>query len=159
MRGIDGASWNNKWDGAVSDAFQVRKAALEAHPVVNKASDIFANDPSTLYSFNNSQHFRPEISVILCASPLPGNGEGLARKTPADEVNSSKSICVDGSDVVIDRDVGPVLSQDGLAELVLLTKGNCPKRSGSFESKAEPANAAEEVKDFDFIHRRPDARS
>ena len=151
VRGIDGASWNNKWDGAVSDAFQVRKAALEAHPVVNKTSDIFANCPSTLYSFNNSQHFRPEISVIFCASLLPGCGPRLAREPTDNEVNSSISICVDGSDIVIDRDVGPVLSQDGLAELVLLTKGNCPKRSGAFESKAEPSDAAEEVKDVEVF--------
>jgi hypothetical protein len=159
VRGADGASWNNKWDGLVSDAFQVRKAALEAQRLVNKASDIFANDPPTLYSFNNSQHFRPEIAVIVCASPLPGNGEGLARETAADEVNSSISICVDGSNVVVDRCVGPVLSQDGLTEGVLLAEGDCPKRSGSFESEAEPSDAAEEVEDFDFIHRRPDARS
>jgi hypothetical protein len=31
VRGIDGASWNNKWRGLVSETFQVRKAALEAH--------------------------------------------------------------------------------------------------------------------------------
>ena len=147
MRGADGASWNNKWDGAVPDAFQVRKAALEAQWLVNKASDIFANDPPTLYSFNNSQHFRPEISVIFCASLLPGNGEGLARETAADEVNSSKSICVDGSDVVVDRRVGPMLSQDGLAERLSLTECNCSKSSRCFESEAEPSDAAEEVED------------
>ena len=45
VRGINGASWNNKWDGLIPDAFQVRKAALEAQRLVNKASDIFANDP------------------------------------------------------------------------------------------------------------------
>jgi len=46
VRGIDGASWNNKWDGLIADAFQVRKAALEAQFLVNKASHIFPNDPS-----------------------------------------------------------------------------------------------------------------
>tara|TARA_R110000787_G_scaffold3533_1_gene13776 strand:- start:97 stop:366 length:270 start_codon:yes stop_codon:yes gene_type:complete len=45
VRGIDTASWNNKWDGFVAEAFQVRKAALEPHRLVNKTSDILANDP------------------------------------------------------------------------------------------------------------------
>ena len=46
VRGIDGASWNNKWRGLIPEAFQVRKAALEAQRFVNKASHIFPNDPS-----------------------------------------------------------------------------------------------------------------
>ena len=147
VRGIDTASRNNKWDGAVSDAFQVRKAALEAHLLVNKASDIFANDPSRPYVFNKGSHDRPEIAVIFRASLLPGSGPRLAREPTADEVNSSKSICVDGFDVVIDRHVGPVLLQNGLAERLSLAEGHCPKRSGSFESEAEPSDAAEEVED------------
>tara|TARA_A100000172_G_scaffold30464_1_gene18149 strand:- start:133 stop:711 length:579 start_codon:yes stop_codon:yes gene_type:complete len=147
VRGADGASWNNKWDGLVSDAFQVRKAALEAHWLVNKASDIFANDPSTLYRFNNSQHFRPEIAVIFCASLLPGDAPRLAWEPTADKVNSSKSICVDGSNVVVDRRVGPVLSEDGLAKGVPLTECDCSKSSRCFESEAESSDAAEEVED------------
>jgi len=151
VRGIDGASWNNKWDGLVSDAFQVRKAALEAQRLVNKASDIFANDPPTLYSFNNSQHFRPEIAVIFCASLLPGDAPRLTREAADDDINSSKSICADGSNVVVDRRVGPMLSQDGLAERLSLTECDCPKRSGSFESEAEPSDAAEEVEDVEVF--------
>jgi len=46
VRGVNGASWNDKWDGLIPEAFQVRKAALEAHRLVNKASHILANDPS-----------------------------------------------------------------------------------------------------------------
>ena len=40
-----------------------------------------------------------------------------------------------------------MLSEDGLAEGVLFTKGNCPKRSGCFKPKAESSDAAKEVKD------------
>jgi hypothetical protein len=39
-----------------------------------------------------------------------------------------------------------VLSQDGLAEGLSLTEGNCAKSSGSLKSEAEAADAAEEVK-------------
>ena len=40
-----------------------------------------------------------------------------------------------------------MLSQDGLAKVVLLTKGNCPKSSGCFKSEAETSDAAKQVKD------------
>tara|TARA_Y100001934_G_C11908811_1_gene565698 strand:+ start:142 stop:570 length:429 start_codon:yes stop_codon:yes gene_type:complete len=43
VRGIDTASSNNKWDGAVAEAFQVRKAALEPHWLVNKSAHVLAN--------------------------------------------------------------------------------------------------------------------
>jgi hypothetical protein len=102
VRGIDGASWNNKWDGAVAEAFQVRKAALEAQCFVNKASHVFANDPPRPYVFNKGSHDRPEVTVIFCASLLPGDAPRLAREPAAEDVNSSISICVDGSDIIVD---------------------------------------------------------
>ena len=153
VRGIDGASWNNKWDGAVSDAFQVRKAALEAQRFVNKASDIFANDPPRPYVFNKGSHDRPEVAVIFRASLLPGDTPRLAqlREPAADEVNS---ICKGGvlvsfkfSDVVVDWRVRPVLSKDGLAKLVLLAEGDSSKSSRCFKSEAEASDAAEQVED------------
>jgi hypothetical protein len=45
VRDTDAASWSNKWDGLIPEAFQVRKAALEAHWLVTKASHILANEP------------------------------------------------------------------------------------------------------------------
>jgi hypothetical protein len=49
-----------------------------------------------------------------------------------------------------------VFFEDGLAELVSLAEGNGPKRSGSFESEAEPADSAENVENSDFIaHSNP----
>jgi hypothetical protein len=72
VRGVDGASWNNKWDGLVAEVFQIRKAALEAHWLVNKASHILANEIFRSQLCNKASHFRPEITVIFCASLLPG---------------------------------------------------------------------------------------
>jgi hypothetical protein len=95
VRGIDGTSRNNKRLDGVATGFQVRNAAVEAHGLRNKARDIFANDPSRPDSFNNSQHFRPEIAVIFNASALPGRGPWLAKlwEPAADKVNS---ICIGG---------------------------------------------------------------
>jgi hypothetical protein len=44
-----------------------------------------------------------------------------------------------------------VFAEDALGVGVLLTEGNCPKRSGSFKSKAEPSDAAEQVEGADFF--------
>ena len=85
------------------------------------------------------------MAVIRCAFLLPGNGKGLAWVAPCDDVDVAFK--VDGSNVVVDRDVGPMLSQNSLAEGVLLTECDCPKSSCCFESEAKPADAAEEVKD------------
>jgi hypothetical protein len=147
VRGINGASWNNKWRGLIPEAFQVRKTALEAQRLVNKASHILANDPLRPYVCNKGSHDRPEVAVIFCASLLPGCGPRLTWKAAAEDVNSSISICIDGSNVVVDRDIGPVLSEDGLAEGVLLTEGSGAKSSCCFKSEAESSDAREEVED------------
>tara|TARA_R100001082_G_scaffold109224_1_gene85946 strand:- start:1010 stop:1201 length:192 start_codon:yes stop_codon:yes gene_type:complete len=61
------------------------------------------------------------------------------------------SICVDGSDIVVDWCVRPVLSEDGLAEGVLFTESDSLKRSGCFKSEAETSDAAEQVKDSEVF--------
>jgi hypothetical protein len=55
---------------------------------IDDSSNIFANDPSGPLLFNNSQHFRPEIAVIIFASSLPAITEWLARKAPCEQVDS-----------------------------------------------------------------------
>lgn len=50
-------------------------------------------------------------------------------------------------DVWVDGDAGPVLTEDSLAVGVDLTEGDGTESAGSFESKAESADAAEEVED------------
>jgi hypothetical protein len=60
--------------------------------------------------------------------------------------------------IVKDWDFRPVLSQDGLAELVLLAEGDGSEsslRAKSFEGITEPSDSREEVERFDFIHRLP----
>jgi hypothetical protein len=56
---------------------------------------------------------------------------------------------VKASHVVVNRDIWPVLGEDTSAIGIDLAEG-FRSHSGSFEAKAEPSNAAEEVKD---IHR------
>jgi|TARA_R110000824_G_scaffold23708_1_gene84461 hypothetical protein len=75
----------------------------------------------------------------------------LTWKAAANDVNSSKSICRDGADVVEDWRVGPVFAEDGLAIWFSLAEGDCPKRSGSLKSEAKSANPTEEVEDAEVF--------
>jgi hypothetical protein len=87
MSGIDGASWNNKRPAGVAFVFQVRKHFVEAH--VDVSSNIFSNDPSGPCGNHDPTHFRPEMTVIFLAPPLPGETKGLAWVSPANNVNGS----------------------------------------------------------------------
>ena len=97
MSGIDGTSRNNKRPRGVADAFQVRKDIVEFHR--DDSTNIFTNDPSGLGFPNNSQHFRPDRTVIFRASSLPGDTERLARKSPCEQVNPGVVGSVEGEDV------------------------------------------------------------
>lgn len=71
MGGLDGASWNNKRLDFVAFAFQVKYTAFELH--VDEASNVFTNDPRGPCLFDNAEHFRPEIAVIILTSLEPAS--------------------------------------------------------------------------------------
>jgi hypothetical protein len=100
VSGIDGTSRNNKRPRGVADAFQVRKDIVEFHR--DDSSNIFTNDPSGLGFPNNSQHFRPDRTVICLAESLPGDTERLARKSTCEQVNPGVVGSVEGEDVGMD---------------------------------------------------------
>jgi len=66
-----------------------------------------------------------------------GSAVALTRVAACNDI--AGAVEVEASHVVVDRDAGPVLSEDGLAELVLLTERDGSKRSSSFKSKAKPS--------------------
>jgi len=81
MRGVEGASWNNKRPAGVALAFQVRKHLVEAQ--VDVSSNILKNAPSGFSRGGRklsykSHNLRPEMAVIFLASALPGKGKRLA---------------------------------------------------------------------------------
>jgi|ERR1035437_10559243 hypothetical protein len=83
MSGIDGTSRNNNRPCGVADAFQVRKHTVEFH--VDDSRHVLSKNPSWSCLRNNSEHFRPDVTVIFLAPSLPGTTERLARKSPCDE--------------------------------------------------------------------------
>lgn len=87
VRGVDGRSRNNDRPPGVADGFQVRKHRVERQ--IDDASNIFTKHPAGPELRNNSQHFRPEVTVISLASSLPGEGERLAGEAAGNNVNCS----------------------------------------------------------------------
>jgi hypothetical protein len=68
----------------------------------------------------------------------------LAWKSTTDDIGNnsvcSEAVCGKGSDVVIARDIGPVLSQNSARIWFNFTEGNSLHPS-PFKAKAKPANA------------------
>jgi len=83
VRGVDGASRNNNRPCGVADTFQRSKTIVECH--VDDASNVLTKHPTGLEFRHNAEHFRPEETVILVASSLPGTTEWLAGKTAGEE--------------------------------------------------------------------------
>ena len=100
VSGIDGTSRNNKRPRGVADAFQVRKDIVELHR--DDSSNVLTNDPTGVCAVNNSEHFRPERTVIFLAESLPGDAERLTRKSPCEQVNPGVVGAVEGEDVGVD---------------------------------------------------------
>jgi len=146
-----GASWNNKRPAGVAFAFQVRKHLVEAH--VDVTSNIFSNDPSGPEGSHEPMHFRPEVTVIFRASSFPGEGKGLAGVSPCDDVNRSNVICRQAPDIVEDRHIRPVFRQDLAWVFLDLAERDGFKAASGLKPKAEAADTAEQVENFEFaIH-------
>jgi hypothetical protein len=79
----DGTSRNFKRRrDCVTDGRQVSAHLVEYHFVlVINARHIFPNNPSGRNFAYDSKHFRPEMTVISRAPPLPGNGQRVGTGT------------------------------------------------------------------------------
>jgi hypothetical protein len=86
VRRIDGASWNNDRFDFVTFRFQVSTHRVECQ--VDDPSNILTNDPSGPRFAYDSEHFRPEIAVVVLASLLPGNTEWLAGESAGEKSDS-----------------------------------------------------------------------
>jgi hypothetical protein len=83
VRCVNGASWNNNRFDFVIFTFQISMHLVECH--VDDASNILTNDPTWPCFAYDSEHFRPEVAVIILASSLAGNGKWLTGKTAGEK--------------------------------------------------------------------------
>jgi hypothetical protein len=95
---------------------------------------------------NESCVFAPQPTPFACkASTSACDADVLAGEASADKIDSAESaelVAVDSSDVWKARDVWPVLGKDGAAVGLDFAERD-GSHSGSFESEAESADAAE----------------
>jgi len=87
MQSADAASWNHKRPRFVACGFQVRKHIVERQ--IEDVSNILSNDPRGPQLFDNSQHIRPEVTVVCLASKSSGFRERLAWEPAGNNVNCS----------------------------------------------------------------------
>jgi hypothetical protein len=100
VSGIDGASWNNKRLHGVAFTLQVRNTVVELHR--DESSNVLTNDPSGPGFLYNPEHFRPERTVVILASSLPGLGKWLAWKPACKQSCSPVFFSVELSDVIVE---------------------------------------------------------
>lgn len=81
--GTDARSRNNERPDGVVKTLQVSRHIFECH--ADEPRNILSKDPSGPELLHDAKHLRPERTVVLCASSLPGIGIRLAGKAAADE--------------------------------------------------------------------------
>lgn len=110
VRRIDGTSRNPKHCDLITKGFQVSAHLLD--PQMEEPRHIFTKEPSGPENGETADHFRPEVTLVVCASSLPGTTDWLAREASAHEVNGLDPFPIDSSDVVVTGHGGPVLFED-----------------------------------------------
>jgi hypothetical protein len=117
--GADGTSRYNERLRGVAHPLQVRKHCVEAQRDV--PSNVLKQAPSGPFGGNKGSKERPEVAVIVRASPLPGATERLARVASANKVGARKLVGEGGVlDVAPPGDAGPVPVEDSVAVVIYL---------------------------------------
>lgn len=137
VRRIDGTSWNPKNCDLITKGFQVSVHLLDAQ--MEEPIHIFTKEPSGPDHGEAADHLRPEIAVVVGPSTLPGNAEGLTGKSAADKIDARDPVPVNGGDIGVTGDVGPMLPEDGSAVVVDF---DLPfdLHPGAFQSKIKPSD-------------------
>jgi hypothetical protein len=98
-----------------------------SHSPVKQSCDVLHDDVSRSYLANNSSELSPQSGSLAVESGSgSGDGDVLTREAAADEVDGyaigSESRSGKSSNVVIDRNVRPVLAENGAAVSVALAE-------------------------------------
>jgi len=154
VRGVDGASWNNKRPCGVALSLQVRKHVVEAHADV--PSNVFSNDPSGPEFSHEPIKFRPEVAVIFLASALPGSRKWLAWVSAANNVNCSVNVfSCQFAHVRELRYIRPVFLEYLSRELFGFAEGYGFKSACPLKAEAESTNSAKQIENAQFHHAPP----
>jgi hypothetical protein len=101
---------------------------------------ILTKEPSGPECVEAADHFRPEVTLIIRASSLPGLTERLTGKSAAHKVNCWDVSPVNPADVGVTRNRRPVFCEDFSAVAIDFDLP-CDFESCSFQSKIESPNS------------------
>jgi hypothetical protein len=143
MLGIHGASWNSERLAGVAFTLQISKHAVECQ--TDDSRHILTNDPSWPCLSYDSEHLRPERTVIIVASAFPGEAVRLAREASGNKVNWSIVVSFQCVDVVADWHVRPVFLEHSLRVVFTLAEGHCLNASSHAGSESKATDSREQI--------------
>jgi len=151
VRRTNGGSWNAVPFRIKPERGQVPENAVEPSPA--KRADVLHDDVEGSKLANKTGVLEPETrSLARKPRALPRDADVLAGEAATDDIDgdavSNKSVCREGPHIVIARDAGPVLCENGAAVGLDFAEGDGSESFGPFEPKAETSNAAEQVEHF-----------
>jgi hypothetical protein len=145
VRGVNGASWNNKRLAGVRFSFQISKHAVERH--TDDPRHVLKKQPTGPDTLDNSEHIRPAVTVIRKAAALPGTRERLTGEAPADEIDVFELTAVHLPYVAVPDDERPVGRKHPLAILVDLHLAHA-RHTGTLKAKRKPSDTREQIKEI-----------
>lgn len=156
VRGANGGSRNAVPLRIEPDLGKVSENTVQ--PSTKQRCDVLHDRVAGSKFANETGVLRPKSGAsAVDASALPCKANVLAREAAADDVDAnsigSKSSCREGSDVVIDGHLGPVLVEDTARERFDLAERDGLEPASALEPEGEPADAREQVEDAQgFAH-------
>src|SRR6266540_471170 len=131
-----------------------QSASVLVEPRPKEPWNVFHEDVAGSTLANGTGELRPEPPLIVLRMPKPGRTDGLARESSGHNVNGLDSAPVDGGDIAIDGEAGPVAGKDVAAVGVDLAEP-ASDHAGTLQTEVDAANAREEAADAEGQVTRP----
>ena len=129
----------------VTERLQVGEHLVRAP--ASEARNVLSHHPTRSALGDHARHMGPQART-RAGQPggPPGKADVLARKAAADDVGAGNLVSAqpgggEGSDVVVEWDVGPVAAENDAGEAVRFAKRDCA-HPGPVQAEADSANAA-----------------
>jgi hypothetical protein len=154
MGSADAASRKYERFNFVAARFQVRRHQIECHS--DEPSNVFTKHPSGPDLAYDPKHFRPEMTVVVNAAPLPNVTEWLAGESSAEKGNRTcVGLAVERMYVLHYRHTRPMIRQHLTAERIFLTHRHGAK-SCPLGGEIDPADPGKQG-DMQRFHATPSA--
>ncbi len=128
-----------------------------AKPSIKQLCAVFHDDVAGSNFANEARLFSPQsASLSVKAKSAARRRKVLAGEPSADDINGnsigSKSACGKGSNVIVNRNLRPVLGKNLTGKGLDLAEGDGFKAARALKTKGEAANPAEQIKDSQLAH-------